>query len=60
MRWGIDLIEGWSMIHSAGILDGQSYIWPDASLSQAGRAMLRVQAMREAFRNKTWKPRVDL
>ena len=60
MQWEIDLIEGWSMIHSAGILGGQSYIWPDATLSEAGRSMLRVQAMREGFRNGTWKPVIDL
>lgn len=60
MMWEIDLIEAESMIHSSGILDGQAYIWPDANLSAAGRSMLRVQKLREAFRNGTWKPTIDL
>lgn len=60
MQWEIDLVEGWSAIHSAGILEGQAYIWEDARLSTNGRAMLRVQAMREAFKAGTWRPTVDL
>ena len=60
MQWDIDLVEGWSAIHAAGIIEGQSWIWPDARLSKSGRAMLRVQSLRDRFRSGTWKPTFDL
>lgn len=53
------MIEGWSAIHGAGILDGQVFIWPDARLSKAGRQMLAVQSLRDRFRAGTWRPVVE-
>lgn len=58
--WEIDLIEGWSMIHAAGILHGESFIWPQAELSEAGRSMLRVQKLRADFMAGKWRPTTDL
>lgn len=60
LRWHVSLLEGWSLIHAAGILHGEAFIWPDPRLSAAGRAMLRVQEMREKFRRGEWQPEVDL
>ena len=60
MRWEISLAEGWGMIHAAGLLNGENFIWSDPRLSESGRAMLRVKAMRERFAEGTWEPEVDL
>jgi hypothetical protein len=60
MRWEISLVEAWSAIHAAGILEGETYIWPDPRLSKVGRAMLRVRELREQVRRGEWRPLVDL
>lgn len=49
MMWEIPLAEGWSMIHAAGLLHGEAYIWPDARLSAAGRKLIAAQELREQF-----------
>lgn len=43
LQWGISLAQAWSLIHASGILEGNSYVWPDPRLSQAGQTMLRVR-----------------
>jgi ABC-type cobalamin transport system permease subunit len=60
MRWQVSLAEGWAMIHAAGLLAGEAYIWPDPRLSSSGRALLRVRDLREAVRRGEWVPEVDL
>jgi len=60
LQWTVSLVLGWSLIHAAGILHGECYIWPDPRLSTAGRALLRVQRLRQDFRSGAWRPEVDL
>lgn len=48
MRWHISLTEGWSLIHAAGLLAGETYIWPDPKLSTSGRLLLRVNQLRQS------------
>lgn len=60
LRWHISLVDGWSLIHAAGILHGESFIWPDPRLSTSGRAMLRVRDLRAQFRRGDWRPHIDL
>jgi hypothetical protein len=48
MRWHISLTEGWSLIHAAGLLAGETYIWPDPKLSTTGRLLLRVNHLRQS------------
>jgi hypothetical protein len=60
LQWEVSLVRAWSLIHAAGLLAGEAFIWPDPRLSTAGRAMLRVQQLREAVRRGDWMPEVDL
>ncbi len=60
LRWNISLVWGWSLIHAAGILAGEVFIWPDPLLSSAGRSMLKVAQLREEFLAGRWRPQVDL
>jgi hypothetical protein len=60
MRWDISLTEAWGMIHASGLLHGETYIWPDARLSTAGRTLLRVQDIRQQIAQGDWKPEIDL
>ena len=60
MQWQVSLVRGWAMIHAAGLLAGEAYIWPDPRLSSSGRALLRVRDLREAVRRGEWVPEVDL
>lgn len=60
MMWEIDLIEGYSMIHAAGILHGESYIWPDATLSSVGRKLLRLREVATQVQNGDWMNQIDL
>lgn len=60
MMWEIDLIEGYSMIHAAGILHGESYIWPDASLSSSGRKLLRLREVASQVKRGDWMKQIDL
>lgn len=60
MMWEIDLIEGYSMIHAAGILHGESYIWPDATLSSVGRKLLRLREVATQIQQGSWMDQIDL
>jgi hypothetical protein len=60
MQWSISLTEGWSMIHAAGLLHGETHVWPDPRLSPAGRQLLRVQRLRAQVQAGQWRPQVDL
>jgi hypothetical protein len=60
MMWEISLVEAQSMFHAAGLLEGESYLWPDPRLSKSGREMLRIREMREQFRQGLWQPEIDL
>lgn len=60
LQWEISLVRGWSLIHAAGLLAGEAFIWPDPRLSTSGRALLRVQRLREAVRRGEWMPEIDL
>jgi hypothetical protein len=60
LKWHISRVEGWCAIHGAGILDGNTYMWPDPRLSQSGRRMLRIRDLRESFQNGDWQPFIDL
>mgnify|MGYP007090097834 CR=1 FL=1 len=60
LQWEVSLVRGWSVTLAAGLLAGEAFIWPDPRLSTSGRAMLRVQQLREAVRRGEWMPEVDL
>lgn len=60
MMWEIDLTEGHSMIHAAGILHGEAWIWPDARLSRAGRKLLRLREIRDQIQRGEWQANIDL
>jgi len=36
------MARGHSLIHASGMLEGNSYIWPDPELSTSGRKLKRV------------------
>lgn len=57
MRWGIALAHGWALIHAAGILHGETFIWPDPRLSQIGRTLLKARRLRE---QRPWLKDLDL
>ncbi len=58
LEWGpISLARGWSLIHAAGILHGDIYIWPDPRLSTIGRTMLKARDLRKS---KPWMKHIDL
>ena len=59
MRWEISLVEAWSLIHAAGILHGESFIWADPRLSRVGRVFLKLKALRENPR-RDWAADLDL
>lgn len=54
LRWKVSLVMGWSLIHAAGILHGESFIWPDARLSTTGRAFLKLREARARGRSGAW------
>lgn len=60
LKWEVSLCEGWSLIHAGGIMEGQSYIWPDPRLSSGGRTLLKVQELREQMARGEWEPDVGL
>lgn len=60
MRWEIDLTEGYSLIHAAGILAGEAWIWPDARLSKAGRTLIRLREAAREVRAGSWHEQIDL
>lgn len=47
---------GWSLIHAAGILHGECFIWPDPRLSEVGRTLLKARDLRK---NKPWQTTLD-
>lgn len=60
MMWEIDLIEGYAMIHASGILHGEAWIWPDASLSSVGRKLLRLREVASQAKSGDWLKQIDL
>lgn len=60
LQWQVSLVRGWSLIHAAGLLAGEAFIWPDPRLSTAGRALLKVRELRAAVQRGEWAPEVDL
>lgn len=54
LRWKVSLVMGWCLIHAAGILHGESFIWPDAELSRTGRAFLRLEEARGKAKSGAW------
>lgn len=60
LRWNVSRVEGWSLIHAAGILHGESFIWPDARLSRTGRSFLRLQEVRKAAVSGKWVEQLGL
>jgi hypothetical protein len=58
LLWGdISLAQGWALIHAAGILHGEVYIWPDPRLSAIGRTLLRARELRKS---RPWLRGIDL
>ncbi len=47
MHWEISLVEAWNEILASNILHGESFMWPDPMLSEAGREMLAVKELRD-------------
>lgn len=60
LQWDVSLVLGWSLIHAAGILHGESFVWPDARLSRVGRLFLKVKQLREKARQQNWADDLDL
>lgn len=56
LDWRISLTRGWSLIHAAGILHGDAYIWPDPRLSTIGRTLLKARAVRKA---RPWRKQIE-
>lgn len=60
LRWEVSLVEGWSRIHAAGIMHGESFIWPDPKLSRTGRAFLKLQELRQQAASGKWVDQLGL
>jgi len=59
MQWSISLVMGWSLIHAAGILHGECFIWPDPRLSRVGRTFLKAKNLRQQSQ-RDWAKDLDL
>lgn len=58
LLWGdISLAQGWALIHAAGILHREVFIWPDPRLSTIGRTLLKARELRKT---RPWIKHIDL
>lgn len=60
LQWQVSRVRAWALIHAAGLLAGEAFIWPDPRLSTSGRTLLAVRELRAAVERGDWRPEIDL